>query len=272
MSHLFCPETWSCSIILGAQEVCGTQWLHVSNFGKCKSGEYSPFGKQARQRVDSSFWKLCGKQCVHAKLLQTCQTLWDPMDSSLPSSSVHGILQAIILQWVAIPFSRGSSWLRAWTQVSCMAGRFFTIWATREAKGKPQGECDLRAPCCTASFSEWHWIKCSFTRTVWVSALPATPSSILTQQICSGLLLGHRISHYLLVCVDGHSRRLEDVGKVSSPAKEAEPHVGLEIDTISQSDAKHLTASPPLYPSFSSPFNLSSSFFSTSLCERVLSR
>ena len=44
---------------------------------------------------------------------------------SLPGSSVHGILQARILKWVAIPFSRGTSWPRDWTQVSCIAGRFF---------------------------------------------------------------------------------------------------------------------------------------------------
>ena len=48
-------------------------------------------------------------------------------------SSAHGILQARILEWVAIPFSRGSSWPRDGTQVSCIAGRFFTIWAIREA-------------------------------------------------------------------------------------------------------------------------------------------
>ena len=52
---------------------------------------------------------------------------------SLPGSSVHGILQARILEWVAIRFSRGISWPRDWTWVSWIAGRFFTIWATREA-------------------------------------------------------------------------------------------------------------------------------------------
>ena len=45
--------------------------------------------------------------CMHAKSFQLCPTLWDPMDCSLPGSSVHGILQARILEWVAIPFSRG---------------------------------------------------------------------------------------------------------------------------------------------------------------------
>ena len=59
--------------------------------------------------------------------------LWDLMDCSLQGSSVHEILQARILVWVAIPFSRGSSQPKDQTQVSCIAGRFFTIWATREA-------------------------------------------------------------------------------------------------------------------------------------------
>ena len=53
-------------------------------------------------------------------------------DCSPLDSSVHGILQAKILEWVAIRFSRVSSWPRDQTQVSCIADRFFTIWATRE--------------------------------------------------------------------------------------------------------------------------------------------
>ena len=60
-------------------------------------------------------------------LLQLCLTLCNPLDCSPPGSSVHGILQARILEWVAIPFSRGSSWPRDQTQVSCIAGRFFTV-------------------------------------------------------------------------------------------------------------------------------------------------
>ena len=74
--------------------------------------------------------------CVHAKSLQSCLTLCDPMDYSLPGSSVHGILQARILEWVAMPSSRGSSPPRDRTQVSCgscIAGGFFTA----EPPGKP---------------------------------------------------------------------------------------------------------------------------------------
>ena len=57
-------------------------------------------------------------------------TVWlcNLMDCSLPDSSPHGILQARILNWVTIPFPRGSSWSRIQSQVSCVAGRFFTIW------------------------------------------------------------------------------------------------------------------------------------------------
>ena len=60
--------------------------------------------------------------------------LCDPIDYSLPGSSVHGIFQARILEWVAISFSRGSSRPRDWTQVSRIIGRRFTVWAPREAR------------------------------------------------------------------------------------------------------------------------------------------
>ena len=64
---------------------------------------------------------------------QLCPTLCNPMDCSLPRSSVHVISQARILEWLAISFSRASSRSKDQTQVSCIAGRCFTVWATREA-------------------------------------------------------------------------------------------------------------------------------------------
>ena len=73
---------------------------------------------------------------------------WQPHDCSLPGSSVHGILQARLPEWLAIPFSRGSSWPRDWTRVSYIAGRFFTVWATREAQlllGQEHMECNIFA-------------------------------------------------------------------------------------------------------------------------------
>ena len=73
------------------------------------------------------------KACTHAKLLQSCLTLCSPVDCSLPGSSVHGILQARMLEWVAMPSSRGSSWPGDWTCISCVAGGFFIT----ELPGKP---------------------------------------------------------------------------------------------------------------------------------------
>ena len=70
--------------------------------------------------------------CFLAKSL-SCVRLF----ASLPGSSVHGILQARILEWVATPFSRGFSWPRDWIRVSRIAGRFFTISTTREAHQCP---------------------------------------------------------------------------------------------------------------------------------------
>ena len=70
---------------------------------------------------------------LQAKLLQLCPTLCDPKDHSPPGSSVHRVLQARILEWVAMPSSGVSSSPRDWTQVSCIAGGFFTNRTTREA-------------------------------------------------------------------------------------------------------------------------------------------
>ena len=74
--------------------------------------------------------------CVHAKTLQSCQTFCDPMDSSLPGSSVHGILQIRMLEWVAMPIFGGSSQPRDGTcllPLLHLAGEFFTTSAAREA-------------------------------------------------------------------------------------------------------------------------------------------
>ena len=87
-----------------------------------------------------SFLCVCVCVCAHVhglllfQLLKLCLTLSRPHGLySPPDSSAHGISQARILEWVATSFSRGSSRPRDQTCVSCLAGRFFTIWAT----GKP---------------------------------------------------------------------------------------------------------------------------------------
>ena len=90
----------------------------------------------ATERRMESWWELVmdwigirDKRGMKVKVAQLCPTLWDPVDYK-----VHGLLQARILEWVAFPFSRGSSQPRDWTQVSRIAGRFFTSWATTEAQ------------------------------------------------------------------------------------------------------------------------------------------
>ena len=98
-----------------------------------------PFSRGSSQSRDQTCISCTGRGILYhwgireAQATQLCPILCDPMDCNLLGFSVHGILQARILEWVAIPFSRGSSWPRDWSLVSHVAGRFFTIWTTREA-------------------------------------------------------------------------------------------------------------------------------------------
>ena len=66
------------------------------------------------------------------EVAQSCRTFCNPMDCSPPGSSIHGIFQGRVLEWVAISFSRESSWPKDQTRVSIIVGRCFTVWATRE--------------------------------------------------------------------------------------------------------------------------------------------
>ena len=77
----------------------------------------------------SATWEALLLTWSEVKVTQLCPTLCNPV-----GYAVYGILQARILEWVAFPFSRGSSQPRDQTQVSCIAGGFFTSWATREAQ------------------------------------------------------------------------------------------------------------------------------------------
>ena len=82
-----------------------------------------------------------------SEVAQLCPTLCDPMDCSPPGFSIHGIFQARILEWVAISFSRGSSRPRNRTWVSCIAGRCFTLWATREAPNTQESNYQTKFNC-----------------------------------------------------------------------------------------------------------------------------
>ena len=81
--------------------------------------------------VLTSLWLTPQWSC--SEVAQSCPTLCNAMDCSLPGFSIHGVFQARVLEWVAISFSRGPSRPRDQTQVSCTAGRRFTVWATGEA-------------------------------------------------------------------------------------------------------------------------------------------
>ena len=106
-------------------------------------------------------------------------TLSDPMDCSLPGPSVHAVFQARILEWIAMPFSTGSSQPRDWSQVSCNAGRFFTIWATRCRY------CQfLSSPKENNFFSLKSFLKTSFVSSIW----QLSPSVFLALMLTANFL------------------------------------------------------------------------------------
>ena len=106
--------------------------LHLVCFSNRISQSYTLYSKLILSYYSTLVMK---KQWVHRNIIhiicvclvaQSCPTLSNPIDCNPPGSSVHGIFQARILDWVAISFSRGPSWPRNQTHVSCTAGRFFT--------------------------------------------------------------------------------------------------------------------------------------------------
>ena len=100
-----------------------------------------------------------------SEVAQSCPTLCDPMDCSLPGSSVHGIFQTRVLEWIAISFSRGSSRPRNWTQVSLIAGRCFYHLSHQGSYDKPrqhikQQNYHFADKCPSSGFSSshvWMW-------------------------------------------------------------------------------------------------------------------
>ena len=120
----------------GRQESDTTEWLHFHFSLSCiGEGNGNPLQYSCLENPsDGGAWWAA----VYGVTQSWTQLKWLSssssrlcIDCSLPGSSVHGILQARILEWVAIPSSKGSSWVRDQTLISCIAGRFFTIWATR---------------------------------------------------------------------------------------------------------------------------------------------
>ena len=129
---MFCllpPPLFSCRQVIS----------RTSNSGFCfqvkkeVKQEPSLVQKQAKEFLSiTNSSSLCCYMCV-CSVAQLCQILCYLIDCSPPGPSVHRIPQARKLEWVAIPFSRGSCQPRDWTWVSCAAGKFFTIWTIKEA-------------------------------------------------------------------------------------------------------------------------------------------
>ena len=90
--------------------------------------------RDSQENFDQAEYPIVFKQISEREreVAQSCPTLCDPMDCSLPGSYVHGIFQAMVLEWIAISYSKGSSQPRDRTPVSCIIDRCFIIWATRE--------------------------------------------------------------------------------------------------------------------------------------------
>ena len=122
---------WSSGVRMG---VSTRKWCSIPPWSQWSSGRMRAMSFKSLKKFLLVMAVDCAVLCL---VSQSCLTLCDPMVCSLPGSSVHGMLPARILDWVAYPFSRGSSQPKDQTGVSCIAGRFFTCWATREAFATP---------------------------------------------------------------------------------------------------------------------------------------
>ena len=133
-----CPALWSMDCSLSGSSVYGIHQARIleSTVILLPGDLPDPRTEPVSPALAGGFFtsEQSGKlsSALKVKVTQSCLTVWDPMDYT-----VHGILQARILEWVAFPFSRGSSQPRDQTQVSRIAGGFFTRWATKEAQPIP---------------------------------------------------------------------------------------------------------------------------------------
>ena len=107
-----------------------TWFKELTHWKRCEAWKDSGQGEKGKIEEEMIGWHHWLNGHSESEVTQSCPTLCDPMDCSLPGFSLHGIFQARVLEWVAISFSSGSSWPRDRTQVSCIAGSHFTLWAT----------------------------------------------------------------------------------------------------------------------------------------------
>ena len=114
-----------------------SNWAVVAVVIDRDSGLESNFSSAPRGRPSPHFqsYDLVGRRTEsESEVAQSCPTLCDPLDCSLPGFSVHGILQARILEWVTISLPRGSSQPRDQTRVSCIVDRRFNLWGKNWGK------------------------------------------------------------------------------------------------------------------------------------------
>ena len=138
------------SIKWGNNSIC---WGQLGRWDAFLNKQYPVWGKRLMIKLSSSGFLLWASHplwfVLGAKWKWSRPVVSDslrPMACILPVSSIHGIFQAGVLEWVVISFSRGSSRPRDWTWVSLIAGRRFTLWATREALGAMRGlKWDVRS-------------------------------------------------------------------------------------------------------------------------------
>ena len=162
----------------------------------CQRNEPTVLTEQLQWANTVSRWLAC---------VLSCGTLCDPVDCSPPGSSVHGILQARILQRVAISSSRGSSWPKRWTHVSCIGRQILYRWVTWEAGGlhvfNPQNKLVSRQnnACVTdeATTPQRSKMTCLESLRPWFSLRFATSSNLLPPW-CTGNL-GNK--HFFVVSV-----------------------------------------------------------------------
>ena len=125
--------------------------IELNNSSSIILNESGDNGKKYIKAVYCHLAYLTYMQSVCVLVSQSCPTVCDPIDCGPQCSSVHGILQARILEWVAIPFSKGSSWPRDWTQVSRIAGRLYMqstscempSWMKHKLESKLSGEVSI---------------------------------------------------------------------------------------------------------------------------------